>query len=122
MWYDLDACSNDNRRDVRAYIQACAARADLHAWLVRHKKQISEFVDDLCNRSEGNFMYLHQVLAASEQWHPAASAQCKLPRELREYYRQHWAQMLIGADTEAEVAQGLAICLLASARKPLSLR
>ena len=66
--FDLEQYPQQNREDVRAYIQhyltAPELRANLESWLTANHISKQDFSDRLTGESENNFMYLSQILQA----------------------------------------------------------
>jgi hypothetical protein len=85
----------ENRRDVELYIRRSAERPGIKAWIAQQKQTITlaEFVHQLAELSENNFMYLHYVLPALEDGMYQALSIGSLPLGLQGYYDDHWRHM-----------------------------
>lgn len=81
------------------------------------------FVDLMCVKSEGNFMYLVHVLfdIRTGKLNAANLGELRdLPAGLRSYYNQHWQIMRATDPAIFEREHQQVICLLASAREAVS--
>jgi hypothetical protein len=115
-----------NLEDVRAYIRgfAEASRDRMSRQIERWGVTDDEFVEILTNKSEGNFMYLVHVLRDIRSDVLTADTIDhiqRLPQGLRAYYRQHWNAMKGEDQQRFRRYQEPVICLLATAREPVSL-
>jgi hypothetical protein len=116
----LDASSDGNLRDVRSYVEEfLRAHPDLRARVGSTQASSAKFIKTMMTKSEGNFIYLHYVLAALAETGKELKAD-ELPQGLEEYYRGHWEQMQLGDPLEFKRSYGPIVCLLAVAREPLS--
>lgn len=115
-----------NLDDVRSYIRefierdAERMRARIEAWGVT----ADEFVDTVTARSGGNFMYLVHVLrdiAAGRLDAGSMDSIRNLPQGLKDYYRRHWNEMRSADPEHFRRYQQPVVCLLATAREPVSL-
>jgi transcriptional regulator with XRE-family HTH domain len=91
--WTLDWNSDDNKADVRAFVQDHLQREGVHRWALEHGLTDQEFVEEMGKKSEGNFMYLRHVLPAIEQGRFVKGGVRELPQGLHAYYRCHWNQM-----------------------------
>jgi len=68
----------------------------IKSWLNTHQINEAEFMTNLTNRSENNFMYISQILAAiTNNFYPQPSQIGTLfPPPLETYYQQHLEKML----------------------------
>jgi AAA ATPase-like protein len=115
-----------NKADVVAYIRK---------FLVTHHTQMSKrvsewgvdeetFVKVLTELSEGNFMYLIQVLSDIRSGKLSKSnidSIENLPRGLRDYYQRHWSSMKDKDPEKFERYYQPVVCTLATVRQPVSL-
>lgn len=121
-FFELDATSEPNIRDIEEYIEVFAARAAMKAQLEQQGIEIRDFVAMVRDKSEGNFMYLHHVLPAVEKGRFVGDRRLEIPDGLEGYYRSHWERMR-GDDLDAfrRVNQPIIACL-ATAHRPITLR
>lgn len=68
----------------------------IKSWLNTHQINEAEFITNLTNRSENNFMYISQILAAiTNNFYPQPSQiATSFPPPLETYYQQHLEKML----------------------------
>ena len=68
----------------------------IKSWLNTHQINEAEFMTNLTNRSENNFMYISQILAAiTNNFYPQPSQiGTSFPPQLETYYQQHLEKML----------------------------
>lgn len=117
---DLEADSEGNLRDVRAYIEAYAERQEMRARLLTRGESVEQFVTTLQKKSQGNFMYLHYVLPAIEQGKFDEGTLEELPEGLIGYYQRHWRQMRAGNEHEFDTVYEPIVCILAVAQEPVT--
>lgn len=120
----LDDRDPQNLKDVMNYIREFVAEHQqqmdtrIEAWGLDE----AEFVEAITDLSEGNFMYLVYVLGdIREEKLTAANVTDirKLPRGLRDYYKQHWRVMrAVDADRFDQYYEPV-ICILATVREPV---
>ena len=123
--FDLEQYPQQNREDVRAYIQhyltAPELRANLESWLTANHISKQDFCDRLTEKSENNFMYLSQILQAigvseaggqrptggrstasiAQGFYPKPFEFDQLPSSLEAYYQSHWQQMITNRHVSA---------------------
>ena len=114
-----------NQKDIRNYIRnflmSCKSQmmARLEVWGVDEE----EFIDIICEKSQGNFMYLVHILADirySRLDKDSIEDIHKLPIGLLAYYQRHWRIMKYRAkDRFARLYQPV-ICILAVVREPVT--
>ena len=87
--------SNENRKDVELYIRRSSERAGVQTWISKQKKALSteDFVSQLADLSENNFMYLYYVLPTLERGVYQSLNIESLPAGLQGYYEDHWLHM-----------------------------
>ena len=109
----LEDYPQDNKQDIQAYIQSYINLlpesrdvpwkvstpnnvSTLKSWLNTHQINEAEFITNLTNRSENNFMYISQILAAiTNNFYPQPSQiGTSFPPPLETYYQQHLEKML----------------------------
>jgi hypothetical protein len=68
----------------------------IQSWLNTHQINEAEFITNLTNRSENNFMYISQILTAiTNNFYPQPSQiATSFPPQLETYYQQHLEKML----------------------------
>ena len=103
----------ENKQDIQNYIQSYINLSPecrdvpwkvstpnnvstLKSWLNTHQINEAEFITNLTNRSENNFMYISQILAAiTNNFYPQPSQiGTSFPPPLETYYQQHLEKML----------------------------
>ncbi len=116
----LESDSPNNQADVLLYISRFAQHEAIQARLSTWKVTVEKFAQALLAKSEGNFMYLHYVLPATEAGKFVHGSLDELPQGLKGYYERHWRQMrAIDEDTWVKYRQP-SVCYLAAAREPVS--
>ena len=96
--FNLEEYPEQNREDVRSYIQHYftlgEVGANLKSWLTAHHLTEEEFSQQLTSQSENNFMYLSQILPAiASGFYPQPFPFERLPPGLEAYYQSHWQRM-----------------------------
>ncbi len=119
--FDLEANSPDNRQDAAAYIQNSLQDASMQA--VVRKWDVTEdvFIDNIVEKSEGNFMYLRHVLPAIKAGDFKSGGLEELPRGLLNYYRHHWKKMRRQDENKFDVLYKPVVCILATVKEAVSL-
>ena len=103
----------ENKQDIQNYIQSYINLSPecrdvpwkvstpnnvstLKSWLNTHQINEAEFITNLTNRSENNFMYVSQILTAiTNNFYPQPSQLAtSFPPPLETYYQQHLEKML----------------------------
>lgn len=84
---DLEDYPEENRADVQAYIRQFGSRLHLPA------AGDEEFIQQLTERAENNFMYLSQILPAIADVSPQLFDFTLLPPGLEAYYQHHWQRI-----------------------------
>ena len=109
----LEDYPQENKQDIQNYIQSYINLSPecrdvpwkvstpnnvstLKSWLNTHQINEAEFITNLTNRSENNFMYISQILAAiTNNFYPQPSQiGTSFPPPLETYYQQHLEKML----------------------------
>ena len=109
----LEDYPQENKRDIQNYIQSYINLSPecrdvpwkvstpnnvstLKSWLNTHQINEAEFITNLTNRSENNFMYVSQILTAiTNNFYPQPSQLAtSFPPPLETYYQQHLEKML----------------------------
>jgi hypothetical protein len=86
----LDAQSDENLQDMRAYLAAAARRPAIAQQLRNRKYTEEEFVRQLSERSGGVWMYLHYIIREIENGNRHPLELDKLPAGLAGYYAAYW--------------------------------
>lgn len=121
---DLDIEPEDkkgNLLDIRAYLETYAKRNEMQGWLSEWKITNTDFVNELLQKSQGNFMYLRYVLPAIESGKLRRGGVGELPKGLQSYYLSHWAQMKEEVGGDFKETHEKVICVLAVMTEPVSL-
>jgi hypothetical protein len=93
-----DKYINSNQNDIRKYIQSVldAKSGDQNGiknWIETRKISATDFINQLADKSENNFMYLRYVLPAIAKGDYNDLSLKELPDGLQEYYQNHWVRM-----------------------------
>lgn len=88
----------ENKQDIQNYIRRYLndENSILKSWLNSQEIQEEEFVADLTNRSENNFLDVSEILSAINNgfYNQISDLETCLPPELEIYYQQHLQQIL----------------------------
>lgn len=89
---------NDNQEDIKEYIRFVINtdsdyQNGLRNWIKNRSIADTDFVDQVANKSEKNFMYLRYVLPAIAKGDYNDLSLKELPDGLRQYYQSHWVRM-----------------------------
>jgi hypothetical protein len=122
---EIHETSEENRVDIISYCTLLLGRAPeggqslLQAW----KITAEDFLETIWVKSEGNFMYvrnvLHELLSKPPSKVTLAENLSDLPKGLLPYYERHWARM--DAD-DPVLSRGLyepIVCFMAAAQGPV---
>ena len=90
---DLMTHPAENREDVEFYIRRNSEHPQLQTWIIRQNMTEQEFVSQLADLSESNFMYLRYVLPEMESGMYQDLDVQRLPTGLTGYYEDHWFRM-----------------------------
>lgn len=90
---DLKSDSPYNMEDVKRYIECYNQRQQMKERLKIMNVEKKDFIETLCKKSQGNFMYLYYVLPAIENGNFSEGTLDELPEGLKGYYNRHWLQM-----------------------------
>lgn len=87
-----------NRNDVKEYIRLFLNEDPEYGeaignWIASRQITPEQFVEELAEKSENNFMYLRYVLPAIAQGDYRDFSIKELPDGLVQYYEQHWQRM-----------------------------
>jgi len=118
--FDLMQYQAESLADIQTYIRANMS-GKLREWIGAQGLTEEEFVRELAQKSENNFMYLRYVLGDIEQGKYDDLTIDRLPAGLEQYYDEHWRRM--GMLTEPLPMHKVAIVyFLAELREPVSRR
>jgi Trypsin-like peptidase domain/NACHT domain len=116
----LEKNSVDNKADIAAFVSNFAHRE----WQtvqdrVKWARSREDFITVVCERSEGNFMYLHYVLSALRKREDKTGPQFldieDIPSGLEGYYAHHWNAMKDLDRSRFKTLQVPILCMLARA-------
>ncbi|HEY9600908.1 MAG TPA: AAA family ATPase [Allocoleopsis sp.] len=104
-----------NREDVEKYIRLflhndLEHRDALRQWSYERNVSDSEFVKQVADKSENNFMYLRYVLPEIAKGFYQNLDLKKLPNGLQDYYQVHWVRM--GMDKTLQEAKVIVLFIL----------
>jgi hypothetical protein len=86
-----------SRGDVQEYIRRATESQKLRAWIDKQQMSVEEFINQLADKSENNFMYLRYVLPQIVQGLYQDLHITELPTGLESYYEDHWRRMGMNA-------------------------
>ena len=116
---DLMTHPAENREDVEFYIRRNSEHPQLQAWIVRQNMTEQEFVSQLADLSESNFMYLRYVLPEIESGMYQGLDIQRLPTGLTGYYEDHWLRMGMQAKPLPRVKIRI-VYVMCEVRQPVS--
>jgi hypothetical protein len=116
---DLMTHPAENREDVEFYIRRNIEHPQLQAWIVRQKMTEQEFVSQLADLSESNFMYLRYVMPEIESGMYQDLDIQRLPTGLTGYYEDHWLRMGMQAKPLPRVKIRI-VYVMCEVRQPVS--
>ena len=96
----LEHDSPENTADVREYAKEALSDDEVQARMSAHGISETQFIDDLVEKSEGNFAYLHYVMPEIKSGAYQDLELSALPAGLMNYYDLHWGHMKGGAKDE----------------------
>ena len=93
---------NHNQDDIKKYIgfvinTDTEYKTGLRNWIKSRSIADTDFVEQVANKSENNFMYLRYVLPAIAKGDYNDLSLTQLPDGLQEYYHNHWVRMGLDA-------------------------
>jgi hypothetical protein len=120
--FDLMQYSAESLADVKLYIDKRTSNsASIQSWINSQNLQQDQFVAEVAQKSQNNFMYLRYVLNDIDSGKYRDVTLEDLPRELEGYYEKHWVQMEMAVkDRELRRRKLKVIYLLTKTRKPVS--
>lgn len=111
--------SPHNLADVRQYIESHLDLPGIRTFLARNELTAAAFVERMQAKSEGNFMYLAQVLPAVARGEHSRLDGERLPQGLVGYYDQQWRRLKEGDEHAWESWKLPVLEALAVARRPM---
>jgi hypothetical protein len=119
--HELDLMTHpaENRGDVEFYIRRNSEHPKLQAWIARQNMTEQDFVSQLADLSESNFMYLRYVLPEIENGAYQDLDIQRLPTGLTGYYEDHWLRMGMQAKPLPRVKIRI-VYVLSEVRQPVS--
>jgi len=106
--------------DIHRYIQSEINKSSpLQAWIDERGLMVEEFVTQLANKSENNFMYLRYILPDIANGKYQDLSIESLPQGLQDYYEDHWRRMGM-FDKESKRTKIKIVYVLAELREPVS--
>ena len=117
--FDLMQYQAESLQDTQTYIRGATERQQLRAWIDAQGLTVEEFITQLANKSENNFMYLRYVLADIERCVYQNLSIDSLPQGLEAYYEKHWRDMGMTAKPLPRTKIKI-VYVLAELREPVS--
>lgn len=117
--FDLMAYRDESLQDIQTYIRRATQREQLRMWIDAQGLTVDEFITQLADKSENNFMYLRYVLREIERGVYRDFSMETLPQGLQAYYEEHWRRMGM-MDKERKRTKIKIVYVLAELREPVS--
>jgi hypothetical protein len=117
--FDLMVYRDESLQDIQTYIRGAMQRQQLRAWIDAQELTVDEFIIQLANKSENNFMYLRYVLREIERGVYRDFSMETLPQGLQAYYEEHWRRMGM-TEKERKRTKIKIVYVLAELREPVS--
>ena len=113
---------NDNQDDIKEYIRFVINtdteyKSGLINWIQSRSIPATNFVEQVANKSENNFMYLRYVLPAIAKGDYNNLDLTELPYGLQNYYQNHWVRM--GMETEPGQLMEIVLYILLDIGTPI---
>lgn len=118
---ELDRDNKGHLEDVTEYVDSYLSHDGVRAWMAAQELSESGFVEQLLDKSERNFMYLHYMLPSIADGTLADYTLDSLPQGLIAYYHAHWANMMNRDPTIFSERYQPVVCALAAAEVALTL-
>jgi Swt1-like HEPN len=120
--FDLMQYQAESLQDIQTYIRSRIQKSPtLRKWINGQGLSIEDFVTQLRNKSENNFMYLRYVLGDIETGKYRNLSIDSLPQGLMAYYEDHWRRMGM-LDRPLPMHKVAIVYFLAELREPVSRR
>jgi hypothetical protein len=118
--FDLMQHQEQSLQDIQTYIRGEVKKSSkLQAWIDEKGLTVEEFITQLANKSENNFMYLKFVLHDIKGNKYRDLSIENLPQGLEAYYEDHWRRMGM-TDKERKRTKIKIVYVLAELREPVS--
>lgn len=91
--FNLMQYQAESLADIKSYIREALKRPQLNAWVQNQGLTGEDFISQLADKSENNFMYLRYILSDIETGKYQDLKINQLPQGLQAYYEDHWRQM-----------------------------
>lgn len=105
---NLDRFPEENLQDVQEYLGNFINQPEetaIESWLNSQQLTAAQFSELIAEKSEGNLMYVSEILKAiTANFYPAGLDLKKLPPGLIEYYQNLWQRMASNPPTTLELA------------------
>jgi hypothetical protein len=120
--FDLMQYQAESLQDIQTYIRTRTQKSpQLRKWIDGQGLSVEDFVTQLGNKCENNFMYLRYVLGEIEGGKYADLTIAQLPQGLMAYYEDHWRRMGM-LDEPLPMHKVAIVYFLAELREPVSRR
>jgi len=120
--FDLMQHQEQSLQDIQTYIRGEIKKSSqLQAWIDEKGLTVEEFITQLANKSENNFMYLKYVLPDIEGGKYGDLSIENLPQGLEAYYEDHWRRMGM-TDKERKRTKSKIVYVIAELRQPMPRR
>jgi Cdc6-like AAA superfamily ATPase len=111
---------NESRQDVQAFLQQRIENSlVIQDWIVQQQHTVEDFITELAQRSENNFMYLRYVLSELDRGTYQDTSLAGLPQGLESYYEDHWRRMGM-TETSRPRYKVKIVYVLAELKEPIS--
>ncbi len=120
--FDLIAYREESLKDVQTYIgQRVANSQTLQKWIASKQLAEEEFIAQLAQKSDNNFMYLYYIIGDIQEGAYQDASIESLPQGLEGYYEEHWELMGLNAKPRSRNKFKI-VSVLAQACQPISCR
>jgi hypothetical protein len=120
--FDLMQHQEQSLQDIQTYIRGEIKKSSqLQAWIDEKGLTVEEFITQLANKSENNFMYLKYVLPDIKNGKYKDLSIESLPQGLQAYYEEHWRRMGM-TDKETKRTKSKIVYVIAELRQPMPRR
>jgi hypothetical protein len=120
--FDLMQYQAESLQDIHNYIRTRTQKSpQLRKWIDGQGVTVEDFVTQLGNKSENNFMYLRYAIADIENGKYSNLSIDSLPQGLMAYYQDHWRRMGM-LDEPLPMHKVAIVYFLAEMREPVSRR
>jgi hypothetical protein len=91
--FDLIHDSIDNEGDIRTFVASWLHRPGVQVFLTDRGSEAPGFMEEIAEKSQGNFMYLRHALREIESGTWGNLPLGEIPCGLESYYESHWRQL-----------------------------